>query len=42
VITHSLTERERRKVMNRQEIVMRWVALAPLALVAIAMFSQWS
>ncbi len=26
----------------KQEIVMRWVALAPLALIAIAMFSRWS
>jgi hypothetical protein len=24
------------------EITMRWLALAPLALIALAMFSQWS
>ena len=31
--------------MNRKEIVMRWVALAPLAplaLIAVAIFSQWT
>ncbi len=31
--------------MNRKEIVMRWVALVPLALIAliaVALFSQWT
>ncbi|WP_267492359.1 hypothetical protein [Microbacterium allomyrinae] len=25
----------------KNEITMRWVALAPIALIAVAMFSQW-
>lgn len=38
-MTHSLP-REEDSMKN--EITMRWLALAPLALIAIAMFSQWS
>jgi hypothetical protein len=26
----------------KNEITMRWLALAPLAAIAVAMFSQWS
>lgn len=26
----------------KNEIVMRWTALAPLAVIALAMFTQWS
>jgi hypothetical protein len=26
----------------KNEITMRWAALAPLALIAVAMFTQWN
>jgi len=40
VINHSPDTR--RENVMKNDIVMRWVALAPLALIAVAMFSQWS
>jgi hypothetical protein len=39
VITHSPT---RKGEDMKNEITKRWVALAPLALIAIALFSAWS
>jgi hypothetical protein len=41
VINHSPVNCRKEFVM-KNDIVMRWVALAPLALIAIAMFGQWS
>lgn len=40
VSEHSLSTEKENHMKN--EITMRWVALAPLALIVLAMFSQWN
>ncbi|WP_257793731.1 hypothetical protein [Microbacterium sp. JZ31] len=39
MVNHSAIESEENHMKN--EITIRWVALAPLAVLAVAMFSAW-